>query len=152
MMWKIVIITGASRGFGRACAVSFAKSSAFQKDHCQFILTGQDAAQLNATAEEINAVRTSKDALTRIKIVPANLSNLDGLEVAAVELFDNLLQPGEKCSEISFISNAGSLGVLAPVGDNTHKLSAFAAAINLNVTSTLFLSSEFIKRLPQSFD
>jgi short-subunit dehydrogenase len=82
-----------------------------------------------------------------ISLVTADLSDVSALETAARELFDSHgFLNDEGVEEIIFINNAGSLGDLAPIGSDSISISSISEAINLNVTSFSYLTSEFIKR------
>ena len=60
---KVVIITGASSGIGKACAEEFAK------EKCKVVMTGRNAANLSAAAYEIRK-KYSADSSKRKRGTP----------------------------------------------------------------------------------
>ena len=134
---KAVIITGASKGFGRAVALAFANSN--QPIH--FVLHGRDESDLNATKSLLESVNTSSN---KYDLVIGDLADANYLSNAGSHLFDRF--DNNSYSEIYFINNAGSLGTLACVGSDVHNLHDFSTAINLNVTASCYLTHEFVKR------
>lgn len=84
-MTRSILITGGSRGIGRACALHLARAEA---GHC--ILLGRDAAALAATAEAVRqAGGTAETCLadvtdrTGLAAIAKGLGPLDGLVAAA---------------------------------------------------------------------
>jgi len=70
---KTIVITGASSGIGRSCAMEFAKTS---PDDLKLILTARRADVLKEVAEEIN-----KEVGKGVKVLPVQLdvSNPDDI-------------------------------------------------------------------------
>ena len=106
MSGRAVIITGASKGVGRAVALAFAGQV---ETPLHFIISGRNQEELVDTKDTILKMRENK-ASTTWKIVNADLSNMINLEKVADDLFDFNLE--EELQSVTFINNAGSLGAL----------------------------------------
>lgn len=140
-MGKVIIVSGASRGLGRAIVVSFAKSFP-----CPvfFILLGRDADGLNRTEQLIRAARPGLKS--NFELVVCDLSNLLCLQSTFGRIFDLILTNSAAIyDDVTLINNAGSLGPLAAVGSCTIVNEDITSAINLNVTSFMIITNEFIK-------
>ena len=140
MLYKTVIITGASKGYGRAVAKAFAK---FIDGNLHFVLSGRDQMELDSLEKEIHTIRINKQHQTSCKIVVADISNNFELEDVAEGLFNQKFITSES---VTFINNAGSLGPLSRVGSEYYTASEVSNVINLNITGCLYLTSEFVKR------
>lgn len=141
--WKAIIITGASRGFGRCLAVSYAKSAVSK---LQLILSGRDAKGLEETRSAVLAHRPDASTI-EVLTVPADLGRVDQLEGISAALFGEQNFPADRLyDEVALYHNAGSLGLLAPIGSTQLSLATFTECFNLNVTSSSFLTSNFIQR------
>jgi NAD(P)-dependent dehydrogenase (short-subunit alcohol dehydrogenase family) len=140
-MRRAFIVTGASRGFGRAIASSVAKSLV-KSSH--FVLAGTSEEELRKTEEIVKSTpRDGVEATT--ELVLEDLSQTSHLSDAASKLFDSIAASSD-IDDIVFFNNAGSLGPLAPVGAEVHTLSSVATAFDINVTASCFLTSEIIRR------
>jgi sepiapterin reductase len=143
-MWQYIIITGASRGFGKAMALRFAK---ILRTPLHFSLTGRSIADLENTRTEILSLREGRE--TKCDLVAVDLGDLSQLTSSAAAIFkpyDELVTLGSY-SRILFISNAGSLGPLCYIGTgDTTNLALVANAVNLNLTSSCFLTSEVMRQ------
>jgi short-subunit dehydrogenase len=140
MSSKLVIVTGASRGFGRATAISLAKSLVAPT---HFVLSGKDVVELTNTATLIDENR-SPELKAKIKIVSADLANTLDLPNVASDLFD--IDSQDSFNELIFINNAGSLGPLGHIGAEVQTIQNLAEAVNINITASCFLTSELTRR------
>ena len=161
-IYEHVIITGASKGFGRSIAIAFAEQEQMLEKNLQFTLCGRNECGLREVEDVITdrrralrrkAATASCAGKTKISLVIEDLAGLDNLEQAAAQLFataefsvDGVDHIAAVCSRVIFINNAGSLGPLCEVGSPHMTLSELTSAVNLNVTSCVFLTSEFVKR------
>lgn len=139
---KAIIITGASKGFGRAVAIACAKQ--FQSP-LYFVLNGRDEGDLLDTKRMIESNRNSS-ALTYSDIVVSDLAQINSLDSVMPQLFDFSNKEGVEFEEVYFFNNAGSLGTLATIGSDAHNILDISTAINLNVTSSCYLTQELMKR------
>eukprot|EP01031_Cornospumella_fuschlensis_P034036 gene34036-41196_t len=149
---KGVVITGASGGLGRAIAVAYVTN--FSNEDIHFIISGRRTDELVATQEQVMSKRANGQTIT-CKHVVADLSDASDMASVAKQLFDF----GDiQLKSVVFINNAGSLGPVRPIGDALHSADEYVKAFNLNVTSSCFLTSEFVRHLssasyqPQSQD
>ncbi len=143
-----LLITGASRGFGRSTALAFAKRITSHSIH--FILTARSSSDLDATVQLIKEARGEVDAGIsagdRIDIIVADLSDLSTLEDSSKRLFDSLEGHGEYY-RVFFVNNAGSMGPLETIGALQHcGLNEMKALFDFNITSSSFLTSVCVQR------
>jgi len=136
---NIVIITGSSRGLGKSLALSFAKSITNPLD---LVLVGRSTNDLAATKNLIIENRNNLE--TTCKIIEADLSDLSSLPQTSELIFAQ--NPQHNYSNAYFLNNAGSLGRLSHIG-SSDDLIDFTSAINFNITSSCYLTSEFVRRL-----
>lgn len=94
---RVALITGASRGIGRAVAKHFAEQGA------QVILTARTQAALEELDDEIQALGG------QATLVPCDLSKFDTIDQIGAAIFDRF----GKLDVL--VGNAGQLGTLAPI-------------------------------------
>jgi short-subunit dehydrogenase len=145
----LVVVTGASRGFGKSCALAIAEKIKYP---VHFILSGRNLEELNRTKQEILTIRGSANQ-TVCDIRTADLSNPSILASISDELFkvSAVVADQNKYSSIIFINNAGSLGPLNYIGFGSEISLEMSQAYNINVTSSCYLSSELIRRFFNHF-
>lgn len=149
---SLVVITGASRGIGRAIAVSIAglcgKESSGLPLSYHMVLIARSGEKLAGT------VRLIEDACDEVADVTTSchevdLSNLDTLPDNLNGIFDPLKHSSyEHCW---LFNNAGSvepLGATAKLADGS--MNELRGAIDLNVTSAMWMSSSFAKTFTSS--
>lgn len=122
---KMLIVTGASRGYGRQCVLQWCE---FNRDSV-VVLIGRSIEQLQSLAKELGA---------RHKSVCVQL---DLAQCTTAAHCDPLLQvlKAHKPFEITLVHNAGSLGPLVKVKDlHAHQI---ADTVHLNYTSVVVLTS-----------
>ncbi|RYY89806.1 SDR family NAD(P)-dependent oxidoreductase [archaeon] len=137
---KGVVITGASGGLGRAVALAYATN--FPDEDIHYILSGRRVDELKVTEDLIIQRKTESQQIT-CKHVFADLSDVSDLANVAKQLFDF---GAVQLNSVVFINNAGSLGPVRPIGDDMHTADEYIKAFNLNVTSSCFLTSEFVRQ------
>eukprot|EP00601_Ochromonadales_sp_CCMP2298_P013852 CAMPEP_0173233642 /NCGR_PEP_ID=MMETSP1142-20121109/9727_1 /TAXON_ID=483371 /ORGANISM="non described non described, Strain CCMP2298" /LENGTH=171 /DNA_ID=CAMNT_0014163481 /DNA_START=95 /DNA_END=610 /DNA_ORIENTATION=+ len=156
MAGRAIAITGATKGFGKAAALAFARTI---EEPVHFVLSARSVQGLHRVRAEIIELRSTLGRRTSCHMHAADigsLGDLDGLAESlfgktALEVYD--LTPGKRTvpfSSITFINNAGSLGTLGAVGGGMHGAADMRRALDLNVTGSLFLTHEFVKRCTTS--
>jgi NAD(P)-dependent dehydrogenase (short-subunit alcohol dehydrogenase family) len=112
---RIVVVTGASRGIGRAAAIALAREGS------HVVLVARTAGGLEETDDEI---RKSGGSAT---LVPMDLTNFTGIDQLGATLF-------ERWGRLDgFLANAGELGVLTPLSHLDPKV--WQKAMDVNVTA-----------------
>jgi len=112
---RIMLVTGASRGIGRAAAIELAKSGA------HVILVARTVGGLEETDDEIRKVGGSAT------LVPLDLTKFDGIDRLGATIF-------ERWGKLDgFLGNAGELGVLTPLSHLNPKV--WQKSIDVNVTA-----------------
>jgi NAD(P)-dependent dehydrogenase (short-subunit alcohol dehydrogenase family) len=112
---RIVLVTGASRGIGRAAAVELAKHGA----------------HLVLVARTVGGLEETDDAVRKVggiaTLVPLDLTNFAGIDQLGATIF-------ERWGKLDgFLGNAGELGVLTPLSHLDPKV--WQKSIDVNVTA-----------------
>ncbi|MBS0471073.1 MAG: SDR family NAD(P)-dependent oxidoreductase [Proteobacteria bacterium] len=113
---KIALVTGASRGIGRAAALELAKAGA------HVIAVARTTGGLEELDDEIR--KAGGEAAT---LVPLNLRDFDALDRLGRSIFDRWGRLD------AFLGNAGFLGVLTPVAHLDPKI--FQELVETNITA-----------------
>jgi len=112
---RIVLVTGASRGIGRAAAIALARSGA------HVICVARTVGGLEETDDEI------RKAGGTATLVPLDLKDFDAIDRLGATLF-------ERWGRLdAFLGNAGTLGVLTPLSQLKAKV--WQEALDINVTA-----------------
>jgi NAD(P)-dependent dehydrogenase (short-subunit alcohol dehydrogenase family) len=112
---RIALVTGASRGIGRAAAIELARSGA------HVICVARTVGGLEETDDEI---RKGGGAAT---LVPLDLKDFDAIDRLGATIF-------ERWGRLdAFLGNAGTLGMLTPLSQLKAKV--WQEAIDINVTA-----------------
>ncbi len=112
---RVVLVTGASRGIGRAAAIALAK------DGAHVVLVARTVGGLEETDDEI---RKRGGSAT---LVPLDLKNFAGIDQLGATIF-------ERWGRLDgFLGNAGQLGVLTPLAHLDPKV--WQDSIDVNVTA-----------------
>ena len=126
---KVVIITGASRGLGRALALACAQEGA------NLLISSRDARSLDPIAEEAEGVGTE------ILAVPADVSrsaHVETLVGAVVEQFGRI---------DVLINNAGLLGPRVPIEE--YPEDKWRSVLEANLTGPFLLTKVTIPHMPE---
>ena len=111
---KVALVTGASRGIGRAVALALARHGA------QVVLQGRNAGALEETDD---AIRTAGGSPATI--IPLNLTQEDRVDALGPTLF-------QRFGHLDIlIANAGILGSLTPLAHVTDQIWQNVIAVNL---------------------
>jgi NAD(P)-dependent dehydrogenase (short-subunit alcohol dehydrogenase family) len=128
---RIALITGASRGIGRAVAKHYAREGA------KVILVATTVGALEEVDDEIHQ-ETGQHAT----LVPLNLTDFNGIDNLGASIF-------ERHGKLDIlVGNAGTLGVLTPLGHM--KPDAWQKVIDLNLTANWRLVRSMDPLLRQS--
>src|SRR5690606_141247 len=118
---RIVLITGASRGIGRALALAFAAEGA------QVVALARTVGGLEELDDAIKATGKAPDPV----LVPLDLTDYDGIDRMGAAL-------AERFGVLDvLVGNAGILGPLSPVGHV--KPDAWGSVMAINVTTNFRL-------------
>ena len=140
-----VIITGASKGIGRSCAISFSRySSNIKKLRICLLARNEDGLKETAHLASVTQDET-KTKEVDISTHQVDLSDMDGLEERIQDIMNRNVEPVyEQFDHYILINNAGSLGHLG-------KASALPSPkdlmqnVELNLVSSCWLSSYFVR-------
>ncbi len=128
---QIALITGASRGIGKACALKLAAQGA----HC--ILVAKTTGGLEEVDDEINALGGTAT------LVPMNLTDYPAIDRLGASLY-------ERYGKLDIlIGNAGILGKLSPMGHIDTKDWDQVLAVNLTANWRLLRSMDPLLRQSQ---
>ncbi|TPX57917.1 sepiapterin reductase (L-erythro-7,8-dihydrobiopterin forming) [Powellomyces hirtus] len=134
----LILLTGASRGFGRSIALSCAKSGLAKGQPLDFLLTARDTGLLGETRSQILALSPSATVVTHA--VDFTLPGLDNL---CEGLLNMIPHPGSEYTQVYLINNAGSLGKLDRLRHQT--AADIAPAIHVNLTAPMALTTAFLR-------
>ncbi len=115
---RIALVTGATRGIGRAVALALAREGA------HMILTGRTAGALEEVDDEIRQATGRKDGVT---LVTLNFKHGDKIDALGPTLFNRFGKLD------ILVGNAGILGPLSPLGHITTE--NFTEVIDINLTA-----------------
>lgn len=116
---KVVLVTGASRGIGRAIALSYAREGA------RLIVSGRNQADLEALAEEIRGLDTA------CEVIPTDLREPEEVE--------NLAERSQTAfGQVDILVNNAGVGSWAPVSQLT--LEQYNDMFNVNVRAVFLLT------------
>lgn len=113
---RIVVVTGASRGIGRACAIALGKTGA------HVVLVARTVGGLEETDD---AVKAAGGAAT---LVPLDLRDFDGIDRLGGALFERFGRVD------ALLGNAGVLGVMTPFAHLQPRVWDEAVAVNVTAT------------------
>lgn len=126
---KVVLVTGASRGIGRACALAFARAGA------QVVATARTQGALEELDDEI-AGATGRAAT----LVPMNLADGDAVDRLGGAIY-------ERWGRLDVLfSCAGELGLVTPVAQLDVKVWDRTVAVNLTANYRLIRSMDPLLR------
>jgi NAD(P)-dependent dehydrogenase (short-subunit alcohol dehydrogenase family) len=127
---RIAVITGASRGIGRAVALGYAAEGA------HVILVARTVGGLEEVDDEINKIGG------KATLVPLDLTDFDAIDRLGANIF-------ERWGKLDIlVANAGTLGVLTPVSHLEVK--AWDKLVNTNMTANWRLIRSFDPLLKRS--
>lgn len=140
----LVIITGASRGYGRSLAVSFARRL---KKPLHLVLAARSAADLEETRALVLAARAERETTCDLVALDCTGDSYS-LVTACDQMFKD--SGSDKYTDVIFVSNAGVLGQLGTIGSNEISVELLESAYKVNLLSPSFMMSEFVKKFKSS--
>ena len=126
---RVVLVTGASRGIGRACALAFARAGA------QVVATARTQGALEELDDEITRVTGRSATLVPLDLRQSN--DIDRLGAALFERWGRL--------DVLF-ANAGDLGLVTPVAHLDVSVWDRAVAVNLTANFRLIRAMDPLLR------
>ena len=132
---RVVAITGASSGIGRAVALACARHQA------NVVLLGRNAAALEAVHDEIGAAGLPEASIALLDLGTAVARDYGELADALLERYGRL---------DGLLHNAGILGVLAPI--EHYDVPTWCRVLHVNVTAAFALTQVLLPALKKSAD
>src|SRR6201996_4811666 len=127
---RIALVTGASRGIGRAAALALAR----------------EGAHVICVARTVGGLEETDDAIQKAggsaTLVPLNLKDFASIDRLGASIFERWKKLD------AFLGNAGTLGVLTPLTHLDSKI--FQELLDINVTANWRLIRSFDPLLRQS--
>ena len=132
---RVILVTGATRGIGRAAAFSLAKHGA------QVIAMGRDESRLKSLYDELAAVATVEPALAQLDLLSAQGSSYQGLIDQLDERYGRL---------DGLLHNAAILGDLTPI--EHYDVGTWQKVLHVNLTAPFILTRCLLPLLKNSAD
>eukprot|EP01147_Barroeca_monosierra_P008026 gene8026-740_t len=134
-----IVVTGASRGFGRSIAKEFCKGWNDQGHSLRFVLTARDESSLINLQHELEVDGAVATYIT------GNLDSAEGVDTLTEELLKQAFS--EECDRFVLVNNAGTLGDINKFTDEYNDINTLQTFFMTNVTSMVYLTSRFLKHL-----
>jgi len=138
----LVLITGASRGFGKALAVGCARRFHQATDYILIARNNEDLKQCKQKLEEIMKERFGEHGISEISTVCADLGDLTSVELTIGQLFDEIEEKGY--SRGILFNNAAVVGPLGPIQE-IGDLKSIESGLDFSITSSLWLAARFVR-------
>lgn len=139
MMFKdvkcAVVISGASKGFGRATAIEMAKNAG---PHSKFFLTARSLSGLEDTAKSVREINST--AVCRVKTMDNEKPDLDAFEEFLAQ------EEGEHFEAALMVHNSGSIGNQGVGARRLNSAAEMTKYFDSNLTSCFLLNSAFVER------
>ncbi len=132
---KVILVTGANRGFGRAITLDLAKAGA------TVIMLGRDLASLETTYDEVVDLGYQEPILYPLDLEGATPEHYEQLQS---DIFSNFGQLD------GLIHNAGIIGTMMPIEQYDIKL--WYSTMQINVNAPFMLTQALIPALNKSND
>ncbi len=135
LVGRVVAITGASDGMGRAVAVACARAGA------NVILIGRNSRKLEAVHNEIEAARGPEPIIALLDLEKALAPDYDAIASAVLERYGRL---------DGLVHNAGILGAVSPI--EHYDVPTWCRVMHVNVTAAFALTHVLLPALKRSQD
>ncbi|MEO1939975.1 YciK family oxidoreductase [Candidatus Thioglobus sp.] len=132
---KVILVTGANRGFGRAMTLDLAKAGA------TVIMLGRDLGSLESVYDEVTDLGYQEPVLYPLDLEGATPEHYEQLQANILEQFDQL---------DGLIHNAGIIGTMMPIEQYDIKL--WYSTMQINVNAVFMLTQFLIPVLNKSSD
>jgi NAD(P)-dependent dehydrogenase (short-subunit alcohol dehydrogenase family) len=132
---RVIAVTGASSGLGRAVAVACARCAA------TMVLIGRDEKKLEAVHGEIATAALPEPSIGVLDLESAVAQDYDRLADALLERYGRL---------DGLLHNAGLLGTLTPIED--YDVPTWCRVMHVNVTAAFALTQVLLPALKKSAD
>ncbi|MBT4669178.1 MAG: YciK family oxidoreductase [Candidatus Ruthia sp.] len=132
---KVILVTGANRGFGRAMTFDLAKAGA------TVIMLGRDLGSLETTYDEVVDAGYQEPVLYPLDLEGATPEHYEQLQANLLEHFGQL---------DGLIHNAGIIGTMMPIEQYDVKL--WYSTMQINVNAPFMLTQALIPALNKSSD
>jgi len=132
---RVVAITGASSGLGRAVALACARHQA------NVVLVGRSAPRLEAVHAEISAAGAPEASIALLDLEHALAQDYDQLAAAVLERYGRL---------DGLLHNAGLLGSLTPI--EQYDVPTWCRVLHVNLTAAFALTQVLLPALKKSPD
>ncbi|KAJ3109049.1 hypothetical protein HDU97_009167 [Phlyctochytrium planicorne] len=140
---NLFLITGASKGFGRAIALALAKSDIVRKHNTNILCLARSHAGLVETCEVLRTVCAQEVGNSlEIQAVEVDFSS-PNLDTICSDVFDSFIPDGSYDAVFLF-NNAGSLGTLDRIRNLTASL--IRSALEVNVVAPVVLTAQFLTK------
>jgi NAD(P)-dependent dehydrogenase (short-subunit alcohol dehydrogenase family) len=132
---KVILVTGANRGFGRAMTLDLAKAGA------TVIMLGRDLGSLESVYDEVTDLGYQEPVLYPLDLEGATPEHYEQLQANLLENFDQL---------DGLIHNASIIGTMMPIEQYDIKL--WYSTMQINVNAVFMLTQFLIPVLNKSDD
>jgi len=132
---KVILVTGANRGFGRAMTLDLAKAGA------TVIMLGRDLGSLETTYDEVVDLGYQEPVLYPLDLEGATPEHYEQLQANLLEQFGKL---------DGLVHNAGIIGTMMPIEQYDIKL--WYSTMQINVNAPFMLTQFLIPVLNKSAD
>jgi NAD(P)-dependent dehydrogenase (short-subunit alcohol dehydrogenase family) len=132
---RVVAITGASSGIGRAVALACARYQA------NVVLIGRNKVALEAVHDEITGAASPEASIALLDLEKAVASDYEGLATALLDRYGRL---------DGLLHNAGLLGTITPI--EHYDVPTWCRVLHVNVTAAFALTRVLLPALKRSAD
>ncbi|KAJ3183030.1 hypothetical protein HDU87_007452 [Geranomyces variabilis] len=143
MSRTLILITGASRGFGRCLALSCIALATKHAQPVDFVLTARDTALLATVRSQLLQKSSTKQVNVITHAADFAQSDPTALDALCADLLHAIPNPPDKYSHVYLFNNAGSLGKLDRL--RTQTAADIMPAVLLNLTAPLVLTAAFLR-------
>jgi len=142
------MVTGASRGLGRAISVAFCKSSLLSDSHpLEAVLLSRSRPD-----DTVHEMKTARSTNLQVHAYSVDLANLTKLETEMNPILKHHTLPSDPSwpgHKAILINCAGTTGL---IGRRPSSLKEIQACMDLNVTSKVWLTTRFLELFQESYD